>query len=55
MMNKEVILGIVRHVLTIVAGILVSRGQLDPSDAQTVIGGITGIAGVAWSVKHKIG
>lgn len=54
-MNKEITLGIIRHVLTIVAGIFVSRGQLDPTDMQTIIGGVTGIAGIAWSIKHKIG
>ena len=53
-MNAEIIFGLVRHVLTLVGGYYVSKGQIDQSSVDTVIGALTGIAGVAWSVKHKI-
>jgi hypothetical protein len=54
-MKTDIILGLVRHLLTIVGGYYVSKGQIDQSSVDTVIGGLTGIAGVAWSVKHKLG
>jgi hypothetical protein len=53
-MNAEIIFGLVRHVLTLVGGYYVSKGQIDQSSVDTVIGALTGIAGVAWSVKHKL-
>ena len=54
-MKFDIIFGLVRHVLTLVGGYYVSKGQIDQSSVDTVIGAISGIAGVAWSVKHKIG
>ena len=53
-MNAEILFGLVRHVLTLVGGYYVSKGQIDQSSVDTVIGALTGIAGVAWSVKHKL-
>ena len=53
-MTQEIILGLVRHLLTIGAGILVTRGKLSPDDAQTVVGGLMGLFGVAWSIKVKM-
>jgi hypothetical protein len=43
------------HLLTLIGGYYVSKGQIDQSSVDTVIGGLTGIAGVAWSVKYKLG
>ena len=53
-MNTSILFGLIRHVLTLVGGYYVSKGQIDQSSVDTVIGAITGIAGVAWSVKHKL-
>ena len=53
-MNASILFGLIRHVLTLVGGYYVSKGQIDQSSVDTVIGAITGIAGVAWSVKHKL-
>ena len=53
-MNSEIVFGLVRHVLTLIGGYYVSKGQIDQSSVDTVIGALTGIAGVAWSVKHKL-
>lgn len=49
-MNRVQVLGVMRHVLTIAAGILVTRGTITEPDAQTLIGGIIGVAGVLWSI-----
>ena len=53
-MNAEIIFGLTRHLLTLIGGYYVSKGQIDQSSVDTVIGGLTGIAGVAWSIKHKL-
>jgi hypothetical protein len=52
-MNPAILLGLVRHVLTLVGGVLVSRGSLDPTQAETLIGAILSIVGVVWSVLQK--
>ncbi len=53
-MNKEIATGLIRHGLTLVGGYFVSKGQLDPSDLQTLIGALTGLFGIFWSVKVKV-
>jgi hypothetical protein len=52
-MNQDQILGIVRHVLTGVGGVLVTKGYLDDGMLQTAVGGLIAIAGVVWSVLAK--
>ena len=54
-MKIEIVLGLLRHVLTLVGGYYVSRGTIDQSSVDTVIGAVTGLTGVAWSIKHKLG
>lgn len=53
-MNKETILGIVRHVLTFVGGIVVAKGLLDEGVVTAVIGGALTVVGAVWSVVDKI-
>lgn len=50
---KELIGGIVRHALTIAGGALVTQGQLEAAQAETLIGAAMAIFGVAWSVWQK--
>jgi hypothetical protein len=52
-MNKDTVLGIVRHVLTFGAGFLVSAGYTDDATAQQIAGGLLGLIGVIWSVVSK--
>lgn len=52
-MTKEQILGLVRHVLTFVGGILITKGLLDEASSTEVIGGIMGLAGTIWSIIDK--
>ena len=53
-MNIEVILGLVRHLLTLVGGYYVASGKLDPANASTIVGAVTSLVGAGWSIKHKI-
>jgi hypothetical protein len=52
-MSKEKVLGIVRHALTFVGGILIMKGIIDESTANEIIGGIITLAGTIWSVVDK--
>ena len=53
-MKLEVILGLVRHLLTLVGGYYVAQGKLDPENASTIVGAVTTLVGAGWSVKHKL-
>jgi hypothetical protein len=52
-MNKETILGVVRHVLTFAGGILIAKGFIEESVAQEVIGATMTLVGSIWSIIAK--
>jgi hypothetical protein len=52
-MDKDTILGIVRHVLTFGGGLLVTKGYFDDGTMQAVVGALMTIAGAVWSVVDK--
>jgi len=52
-MNKEQVLGIVRHALTFIGGILLTKGIIDESALNEVIGGAITLTGTIWSIVEK--
>jgi hypothetical protein len=52
-MNKEQKLGVIRHVLTFVGGILLAKGLVDESLMTDLIASIMVIIGGVWSVVAK--
>jgi len=53
-MSKEQVLGIVRHALTLVGGILIMRGIATETITQEAIGAVVAAVGAVWSViKNK--
>ena len=52
-LSKEQILGIVRHGLTFVGGILVMKGLVDEATVTEIIGGVMTLTGTIWSVIDK--
>lgn len=53
-MNKEQVLGIIRHALTFVGGILVIKGITTEAVSNEVIGAVMTAVGAIWSViKNK--
>lgn len=52
-LTKEQIIGIIRHGLTFVGGILIMKGLVDESTSQEVIGGIITLVGTVWSIIDK--
>lgn len=52
-MTKEQFLGILRHALTTIGGILVTKGYVDESAILELSGAIVALVGVIWSVVSK--
>jgi hypothetical protein len=53
MLNKDTIMGFVRHVLTLVGGGLVSYGLADESVIPELVGAVITIVGFVWSAFDK--
>lgn len=52
-LTKEQILGIVRHSITFIGGILVMRGLVDETIVTEIVGGAVTLAGTIWSIIVK--
>ncbi len=52
-MSTPIVLGLIRHILTVAGGYLVAQGTLTSGDLTELIGGIVAIVGVGWSVYEK--
>ena len=50
---KDQTLGLIRHALTFVGGIIVTKGLVDESLFEEVLGGIMTLVGAAWSIIAK--
>jgi len=52
-MSREIVLGIVRHLLTALGGVLVTRGLADAAGVESAAGALLSLAGFVWSVVAK--
>ncbi len=52
-MNKDQVLGILRHVLTCVGGIVIAKGLIDESLYTELAGGVATLVGTVWSIVSK--
>jgi len=52
-MNKEQLLGIIRHVLTAAGAVLVFKGYIDEGTVMMVIGAVSASIGGIWSLFDK--
>ena len=52
-MKKEQILGIIRHTLTFIGGVLITKGLIDESVFETINGSLMTLVGSIWSVIEK--
>lgn len=52
-MTQAMWLGILRHVLTALGGLLVAKGYADESTINAGIGGAITLGGAAWSIIDK--
>lgn len=53
MMNKEQLIGVVRHSLTFIGGLLVMYGYGDPESWMQVVGSGVALVGALWSIFSK--
>ena len=51
--SKEQLLGIERHSLTFIGGIFITKGLIDESILNEVIGGAIALTGAIWSIVVK--
>jgi hypothetical protein len=53
-MNKEQVLGLIRHTLTFVGGLIVANGIISESMTADAVGAVMTLIGVIWSaVSNK--
>jgi len=52
-LTKEQLMGILRHGLTFIGGLLIMKGVVDEASVQEVIGGVITLAGTIWSIIEK--
>jgi hypothetical protein len=52
-LTKEQVMGIIRHGLTFVGGILIMKGVIDDATSQEIIGSAISLIGLVWSVVDK--
>jgi hypothetical protein len=52
-MKKEQILGIIRHTLTFVGGVLITKGVIDEASFVEISGALLTLIGTVWSVVNK--
>ena len=52
-MNKDQVLGLVRHILTFAGGILIAKGLVTDAMTNELVGSIISLVGVVWSIVSK--
>jgi hypothetical protein len=52
-MNKEQVLGIIRHTLTFVGGVLITKGLVDEATFLELSGAALTLVGGIWSIIDK--
>ena len=52
-LTREQVLGIVRHALTFIGGIVVMRGLVDETMVTEIVGSVVTLTGAIWSIVAK--
>jgi hypothetical protein len=52
-LTKEQLMGLVRHGITFIGGIFITKGLIDDSMLTEVMGGAVTLAGAIWSIVAK--
>lgn len=52
-LTREQVLGIARHTLTFIGGIVVMKGYADEATVTQIVGGIVTLIGAVWSIVVK--
>jgi hypothetical protein len=52
-LTKDQLLGVIRHALTFIGGILITKGLVDEGLFSKITGGILTLTGAVWSIINK--
>jgi hypothetical protein len=52
-MKKEQLLGVIRHVLTFIGGVLITNGLANEALSQELVGATITLIGGIWSIVEK--
>jgi hypothetical protein len=52
-MKKEQILSIVRHSMTFIGGLLITKGYIDDAQLAEISGAIVSLISIVWSILDK--
>lgn len=52
-MQKEQVMGFIRHALTFIGGAMVAKGLADDGQVAELTGSIMSVVGVIWSIVAK--
>ena len=52
-MKKEQLLGVIRHVLTFIGGVLITNGLVNEALSQELVGATITLIGGIWSIVEK--
>lgn len=52
-MNAMMISGIIRHILTMIAGAVTAHGTVNGEEWEAIAGGAAAVAGIGWSLIEK--
>jgi|TARA_R110000868_G_scaffold29576_3_gene110096 hypothetical protein len=52
-LTKDQLLGVIRHALTFIGGILITKGLVDEGLFSEITGGILTLTGAVWSIINK--
>ena len=52
-LTKEQTLGLIRHTLTFVGGIVLSNGLVDQATIDVIVGSVITLSGAIWSIVAK--
>lgn len=50
---KDKLLGLIRHGLTFIGGLVVAKGYIDESSVMEIVGALMTLLGSVWSVSSK--
>ena len=52
--QMEIIALLIRHMLTLCAGLLIEKGLINPTQADAGVGAVLALVAITWSIVQKI-
>ena len=52
-MNRTMLVGLIRHLLTFGGGYMVANGSMDQGESEQLVGALCSVIGLLWSAYEK--